>query len=138
MRESLKEYNRRMMREWRARKRQDPEWLAAHRKKECARVCAYYAAHPDKRREQWAKFVAKSGMLFLLKYLFLPFSDKSTRLSAHSRRNRGFLQNHCETAVTHSHTEIVSHHCHLLISFASLCLPSLFDRRDVLTTYLSV
>lgn len=62
MRESLKEYNRRMMREWRARKRQDPEWLAAHRKKECARVCAYYAAHPDKRREHWAKFVAKSGI----------------------------------------------------------------------------
>ena len=59
MRESLKEYNRRMMREWRARKRQDPEWLAAHRKKECARVCAYYAAHPDKRREHWAKFVAQ-------------------------------------------------------------------------------
>ena len=62
MQESLKEYNRRMMREWRARKRQDPEWLAAHRKKECARVCAYYAAHPDKRREHWAKFVAKSGI----------------------------------------------------------------------------
>ena len=41
MQESLKEYNRRMMREWRARKR---------------------AAHPDKRREHWAKFVAKSGI----------------------------------------------------------------------------
>ena len=62
MTEELREYNRRMMREWRARKRQDPEWLAAHRKKECARVCAYYAAHPDKRRELWLKFREKSGV----------------------------------------------------------------------------
>lgn len=60
--ESQREYNRRKMREWRARKRQDPEWLAAYRKKECARVCAYYAAHPDKRREHWAKFNAKFGI----------------------------------------------------------------------------
>jgi hypothetical protein len=62
MQESLKEYNRRMMREWRARKRQDPEWLAEHRKKECARVRAYYATHPEKRREHWLKFRAKSGV----------------------------------------------------------------------------
>ena len=62
MTEELREYNRRMMREWRARKRQDAAWLAEHRRKECARVSAYYAAHPEKRREHWLKFTAKSGV----------------------------------------------------------------------------
>lgn len=32
MTEELREYNRRMMREWRARKRQDAKWLAEHRR----------------------------------------------------------------------------------------------------------
>ena len=62
MTEELREYNRRKMREWRARKRQDAAWLAEHRRKECARVSAYYAAHPEKRREHWLKFTAKSGV----------------------------------------------------------------------------
>lgn len=50
------------MREWRANKAKDPVWLAAHRAKERARVKAYYDAHPEKRREQWLKFTAKSGI----------------------------------------------------------------------------
>lgn len=62
MTEELREYNRRMMRDWRARKRKDAKWLAEHRRKECARVSAYYAAHPEKRREHWLKFTAKSGV----------------------------------------------------------------------------
>ena len=62
MTEELREYNRRRTREWRARKRQDAAWLAEHRRKECARVSAYYAAHPERRREHWLKFSAKSGV----------------------------------------------------------------------------
>ena len=60
--EEQRAYNRRMMRAWRARKYQDQAWLAEHRKKERARVKAYYDAHPDKRREQWRKFTEKSGV----------------------------------------------------------------------------
>ena len=62
MTDELREYNRRMMREWRARKYRDQAWLDEHRRKERARVSAYYAAHPDKRREQWRKFTEKSGV----------------------------------------------------------------------------
>lgn len=50
-RENKAEYYRK----WRARKSKD----ANYRKKESQRVCAYYAAHPEKKREQWLKFTAK-------------------------------------------------------------------------------
>lgn len=59
---SSKELRRVKYREWLSRKRQDPVWLANRRKRECARVCAYYAANPDKKREQWRKFTAKAGI----------------------------------------------------------------------------
>lgn len=49
-------------RAWRAMKAQDPIWLAAHRAKERARMKAYYAAHPEKKREQWHRFTEKYGV----------------------------------------------------------------------------
>ena len=52
-----KEQKAEYYRKWRARKSKDAEY----RRKNCARVCAYYAAHPEKKREQWRKFIERHG-----------------------------------------------------------------------------
>lgn len=57
-----REKSRARMREWRARKAQDPAWLAAHREKERRRVKAYWAAHPEKHRENWRKWAERHGV----------------------------------------------------------------------------
>lgn len=44
--------------EYRKRKSQDLLW----KQKESKRVQAYYAKHPDKKKESWAKFSSKRGI----------------------------------------------------------------------------
>ena len=44
--------------EYRKRKSKDPMW----RKKESKRVQAYYAAHPEKKKEAWATFNERHGI----------------------------------------------------------------------------